>query len=309
MKVLSLVTNRYSPFYIKQVAELESRGIHIDHICPRKQNEIGDQQNFSRTYIDYLPLLETLAKSFHSYDLIHANNGKTAPFALTQIHKPIVLTLWGSDLMGSYSFISRHSAKYCDEVIVRSEEMNEMLDRETHVIPAGVDLDIFKPMDQEKALNEVGWNPQEKHILFPASPERSVKNYPLARSVVESVNQQLEMTVELQTVTGVPHNQIPLYMNAADSLLLTSKREGSPNTVKEAMACNTPVVSTDVGDVRERLDGVDQSAVCESESELVDALVSILQLDKRSNGRKHVRDVSLERMGEQIIEVYEQALR
>ena len=93
-------------------------------------------------------------------------------------------------------------------------------------------------------------------------------------------------------------------MNAADALLLTSKLEGSPNTVKEAMACNLPVVSTDVGDVRTRLENVTPSAVCTSEAELVDRLVEVLETGERSNGRTHVETVSWDRMADEIIQVY-----
>lgn len=309
MKVLSLVTNFHSPFYQNQSSILEQQGIELTQVYPRKQSKEHEERiKMSRTYWDYLPLFyNSFSKILSDYDLIHANNGKTAPFALMQPHRPVVLTLWGSDLMGSYSSISKHSAKYCDEVIVRSEEMNSMLDRDAHVIPAGVNLSVFKPIEQNKAQQKVGWDSHKKQVLFPASPDRSVKNYPLAKSVVESVDSQLDLTVELQVVSGVSHSQIPLYMNAADVLLLTSKREGSPNTVKEAMACNTPVVSTDVGDVRERLDGVEQSAVCNTESKLVDALLSVLQSEAPSNGREHIQDISLEKMGERIVEVYEKA--
>lgn len=310
MKVLSLVTNRYAPFYQGQISSLESKGIEFDHIYPRKQSEDHDEQmKITRSYIDYLPLVyKTVSKSLAKYDLIHANNGKTAPFALMQPHRPVVLTLWGSDLMGSYSSITKRSARFCDEIIVRSDEMKDELEMDAHVIPAGVDLDVFRPLDQSEALEEIGWDPEKKHVLFPASPDRPVKNYPLAKSVVDSVDNQLGVPVKLQVVTGVPHSRIPWYMNAADALILTSEREGSPNTVKEAMACNTPVVSTDVGDVRKRLQGVSQSEICQSESEFVIALSHIIGEGSRSNGRKMISEISIERLSERIFNVYELAL-
>lgn len=302
MKVLNLVTTS-RPFFEGQIQSIESKGIKTENISVP-----GTAGRRARS--DYIKLyLKQWRKNPIKYDLVHANYGLTGPFALAQPTRPVVMTLWGSDLMGNYSSLSKRCAKFCDEVIVRSEEMAEELESNAHVIPAGVDLELFKPMEQRKALSKVGWTANREHILFPYNPERSVKNYPLAESVVKKANEQLQREVELQVVTDVSHDQIPLYLNAADSLLLTSKREGSPNTIKEAMACNTPVVSTDVGDVRDRLNGVEQSTVCETESELVDALVSILQSEKSSNGREHVKDISLERMGEQIIEVYEQALR
>jgi glycosyltransferase involved in cell wall biosynthesis len=99
---------------------------------------------------------------------------------------------------------------------------------------------------------------------------------------------------------------MPTYMNAADALLLTSNREGSPNAVKEALACNLPVVSTDVGDVRERLSGVSPSAVCTTDDGLTDALVDVLAQGARSNGRDIVREVSVSRTRDRLHAVYQQ---
>jgi glycosyltransferase involved in cell wall biosynthesis len=112
----------------------------------------------------------------------------------------------------------------------------------------------------------------------------------------------------LRTISGVPHEEVPYYINAANALILTSRHEGSPNTVKEAMACNVPVVSTDVGDVRERLEGVTPSAVCTDEDELVEGLLMLLKADSRSNGREAVREVSWDRIGDRIIDIYHKVL-
>ncbi|WP_255192412.1 glycosyltransferase family 4 protein [Natronobeatus ordinarius] len=310
MNVLSLVTNRYAPFYVNQTVELESRGINIDHVNPRKQTEDHEeQQQISRSYVDYLPLFSRpIRKAFKEYDLVHANNGKTAPFALAQPHRPIVLTLWGSDLAGKYGSVTKRCAQFCDEVIVRNEEMCRELGRDAHVIPAGIDMEQFKPHPQLDAPRSVGWDPSKKHVLFPYPPSRPVKNYPLAERVVERVDEELPEKVCLQTVYGVDHDDVSTYMNAADALLLTSHREGSPNSVKEAMACNLPVVATDVGDVQERLCEVEPSFVCTTEDELVAALCEVLERNERSNGREHIRDLSIDQMGEQILDVYKHAL-
>ncbi len=247
-------------------------------------------------------------KSFSDYDLVHANFGLTAPFAIAQPNRPIVLTLWGSDLSGEYGLFVKHCTKYCQEVIVRSEEMRDELSGDVHIIPSGIDMEQFRPCPQTNAQQSVGWDSSTKHVLFPYHPSRSVKNYPLAERVVKAVNKRHSERVHLQTVYDVNHDEVPTYMNAADALLLTSNREGSPNTVKEAMACNTPVVSTDVGDVGERLSGVKQSAVCQNGSELIESLLEILETGEPSDGRANVQDMSLERMGKRIIKLYEQAI-
>lgn len=311
MKILSLVTNRHAPFYEVQTTELESKGVEIDHVYPRKQSKSHEiQQNISRSYIDYFPLIyRVLPKALSEYDIVHANNGKTAPFALIQPHRPIVLTLWGSDLMGRYRTLCKKSAAYCDEVIVMSEEMESELGQNAHVIPHGIDLDQFAPMSQAEARSAVNWDGDVKHILFPYDPAREVKNYPLAKQIVKQAQNKLPMSLQLQVVSDVRHDQVPLYMNAADVLLITSRREGFPNSVKEAMACNLPIVSTDVGGIRDRLEDVDNSYVSNSEGELVARLCEVLSNDRRSNGRRYVADLSQEQMGKQIINVYKKALK
>jgi teichuronic acid biosynthesis glycosyltransferase TuaC len=310
MDVLSLVPNRYASFYLKQEEALKARGIDITHCFPAQQSpDPGEQQTIDRTWMDYIQLYpEVLNKSFHDYDVIHSNYGLMAPFALAQPDRPIVLSLWGSDLSGNVGKLSKFCSKYYDEVIVMSEEMKSELGQDAHVVPHGIDMNQFKPIPQSEAQNAVGWDSDIAHVLFPYDPRRDVKNYPLAERVVDVVNSELPKKIALQTVYEVDHKDVPFYMNAADALLLTSQREGFPNSVKEALACNTPVVSTDVGGVREQLEPVANSYVCDSESELVERLIEVVLDSGRSDGREFVKNLSLEKMADDIIDVYEQAL-
>ena len=311
LDVLSVVTNRYATFYQKQSEILEKLGMNITHVCPPKQStDHGEQQEISRNGLDYLKLYrDVLKRSIGQYDIVHANFGLTAPHAIAQPHRPVVLSLWGSDITGSVGYLSMKCSRFCDEVIVMSSEMDERLGGGAHVVPHGIDLDHFRPMPQESARDDVGWSHNKKHVFFPYDPSRDVKNYPLAERVTEAVDRKLPSDVKLHVIFGVDHSSIPVYMNAADALLLTSFREGSPNTVKEALACELPVVATDVGDVRKQLAGVDPSRVCTSEPELARALAKVLERRERSDGREHVQHLSIERMGERIIDIYRRALK
>lgn len=95
--------------------------------------------------------------------------------ALAQLRKPVVLSLWGSDLYGPVGPVSRACAPLCDELVVMSEEMQSTLGRPCEVIPDGVDLEKFQPKPQAEARRAVGWDEDDYQILFPYLPERDVK--------------------------------------------------------------------------------------------------------------------------------------
>lgn len=304
IRVLSL-TNARTSFYRQQVRAVER--YDVDYTTIEVPGREGRDDH--RSPLDYLrfwrPFRDALSDR---YDLVHANFGLTAPYALTQRSLPVVLTLWGNDLYGPVSPVSKFSARFCDEVIVMADVMAEGLGQDCHVIPHGVDLERFQPKSRDAARRTVGWDDEAAHVMFPYRVERDEKDFPRARRVVDRVDRRIDRPVELNVVTGVPHDRFYTYLNAADCLLLTSKMEGSPNVVKESLACNLPVVATDVGDVRERLDGVDPSGVGRTDAELVDELETVLERGERSNGREVVRELSIENTGRRIVDVYEQAL-
>ena len=305
MKVLNLVTNEDSRFFEQQVKALETVGVESTTISVPGSRNYDDGETDGRSPFDYLRLFApALRHSFGDYDLIHANYGLTAPPAVLQPNLPVVISLWGTDLMGEYGWLSKACAAHADAVVVMSDEMAAELDRPCDVIPHGIDLDRFTPQPTADARRDLEWEEDAHHVLFPYPPERGVKNYGRAARIVEIVSQRFDDPVRLQTVTGVPHKRMPTYMNAADALLLTSNREGSPNAVKEALACNLPVVSTDVGDVRERLEHVEPSAVRTTEDGLADALEDVLRRGERSNGRVAAREISVEHTRDRLHSVY-----
>jgi len=312
LRVLNLVTNGEARFYQQQLSFLESKGVECTTLeVPRDHG--ATQQEWAdggRSVGDYLRFYPTVLRhALGDYDVVHANYGLTAPLALAQPNLPVVLSLWGSDLFGSYGWLSKRCARHCDAVIVMSEEMATELGGDPLVLPHGIDTERFAPEPQAQAQAHVGWDPETKHVLFPYAPSRTVKNYPLAERVVERVADRFDGPVQLEAVHGVPHEEVVRYMNAADALLLTSRREGSPNSVKEALACGLPVVATDVGDVRERLRGVNPSTVAETETDLVDGLLDALRAGKPSNGREIVGELSMDRMADRLVEVYRRVSR
>ncbi|WP_276302434.1 glycosyltransferase family 4 protein [Halorussus lipolyticus] len=308
MNVLNLVSNADARFYKQQVETLAERGIDCTTATP-PGDHLTDEEVTERSAGDYLRFVpEVISESLEGYDLVHANYGLTAPAALAQVRLPVVLSLWGTDLMGEYGWLAKQCARYCDAVIVMSDEMARELGGSCYVIPHGIDMDRFAPRPKAEARAELGWDPDARHVLFPYPPNQEVKNHPRAERVVELARERVDDDVNLQVVYDVAHAEVPRYMNASDVLLLTSEREGSPNTVKEALSCNLPVISTDVGDVASRLDGVSASVASDDDDELAEALADVLADPRRSDGREAVRDISLQRMGERIEGVYETVL-
>lgn len=331
MRVLQ-ISSAGMKFFKEQIRILEQQGIDCDVVdyepgslsenkhadgdglTGKVLNEIYGHNPLYYAYraADFYPrILKTAVRN--EYDLVHLNSGMVAPLGFLQPERPIVLTLWGDDLLGDrlYGYqpaITRFCARHSSSVIVRSEEMQEALPCDAHVIPSGVDMSKFAPMDRDEARDRLGWSHEDHHVLFPYPPAQTKKRYPVAKRIVERADEAVDGNVVLQVVTDVPHERMSLYYNAADALLVTSLREGSPNTVKEAMACNLPVVTTDVGDARGRLEAVSNSHVCSDDSALKDALVSVLETGGRSDGRAYVEELSLERMGERLIEIYETVL-
>lgn len=305
MDLLALTTYDDAPFLNQQLRTLERRGVSVDrlvvpgHVSASDSRSVGD-------YLRFFPAV--IREARRGYDLIHAHYGLTAPMALAQRQVPVVLTLWGSDVTGPVGRLTQLCAPRCDEVIVMTDEMAAQLGTPCTVIPFGIDLDLFYPRDREQARKQVGWSDDAYHVLFPYSPDRTVKNYPRARRVVNAAAHHLDRPVTLEVVSDADHEEIPTYMSAADALLLTSDSEGSPTAVKEALACALPVVSRDVGDVRQRLAGVEPSVVAPSEDGLVRGLIDVLERGERSNGRSAARAVSEPVMIDQLLDVYERAL-
>ncbi|KAB1185117.1 MULTISPECIES: glycosyltransferase family 4 protein [Haloferax] len=301
---LQLVTTR-RPFFEQQVAALEQHDVHCDVVTvPKPPSGVRSLRDYMRFYGRVLR--EALDGP---YDIVHANYGLTAPAAIAQPTRPIVLSLWGSDVWGKYGYVSDWCSREFDAVIVMSEQMADELETESVVIPHGVDMDLFEPLPQDEAQAELGWDDQQQHILFPYSTTREVKDFPRATRIVEAAQERLGRPLTLQTVSGEPHERIPVYMSAADAMILTSRWEGSPNAVKEALACNLPVVSTDVGDVREYLHERSGSFVGRSDEELVTALCEVLERRERPNSRDAMAQYSLDQMAKDIVSVYRQVLK
>jgi teichuronic acid biosynthesis glycosyltransferase TuaC len=236
-------------------------------------------------------------------------------------HRPIVVYFRGSDLLGSPAepparrftiylgvLASRRAARLAAAVVVDSENLRAALPEAARskawIVPSGIDLDQFRPLDRARCREELGWSLDSKQVLFTASPRRPEKRFTLAEAAVERLRRGGH-EVDLRVLDGVAHADVATWMNASDAVLLTSTHEGSPNAIKEALACNVPVVSVDVGDVSERLAAVPGCYLAmPTPADLAQKLELVLVSGERVRGRESLSELSLPRMAARLVEIY-----
>lgn len=300
MNVLNLVTTP-RPFFMQQCKAVRGESVDVTTI----EVPSPDSQKESRTVSNYVRFYGGLwREDLSEFDIIHANYGLTAPIALAQPSRPVILTLWGSDLMKAIPRLSNFCAKHFDEVILPSKTMAPFLSTNCTVIPFGIDTSLFNPQPQKQARERIGWKEDSNIVLFPYDTDRDVKRYDVAVKVVE----ELEIDAELRVISGEPHEMMSIYMNASDAVLVTSERESGPMVVKEAALCNVPIVSTNVGFASDVLSDVKHAFVCNSEKKLKERLEAVLKSDQRSDGYKFADQWGLDKMGNRLIKVYESVL-
>ena len=270
-------------------------------------------------------------------DVVHVMYGGIMADEVTRgvKNKPLVVSFCGEDLLGEplagyrevgrpvigylrkmvseYGVWASHrAARRAHRIIVKSKNLQDALPQDVdrskvQIIPNGIDLERFKPVAQGEARRTLGWSADRAVVLFVTVGGDPRKRLGLAQDAVAKI--KCERAVDFRIMSGVPHEQVPLWLNASDILLLTSFHEGGVNIVKEAMACNLPVVSVDVGDVRERLTPVRSCVITEPTPDaLGSALSDVLHRGGRSDGRNHLNALTLSAVAAQLKQVYNLAL-
>ena len=251
--------------------------------------------------------------------VLHAHYGTvTALFCAMVTTDPLVITFYGSDLNPSPTqrlrslighLFSQLAALSASHIICLTTELKGRLwwraNRVT-VIPGCVDLKSFRPRPRDEARMTLRWSLTDKIVLFNAGKAPRIKRLDLAEAAVQEAN-KLAGGIKMIVLDGdTDPNAIPLYLNAADCLLVTSDSEGSPYIVKEALSCDLPIVSVDVGDVAERVRGVTPSRIVPRDSHALGrALLEVLSLSCRSNGHLAMLDLSEHKVAERIRSIYE----
>ena len=305
-------------FIARQVRFLRAAGVHVDVFSFRG----------GRHPLRYLAALARLRRRLSRagvrYDLVHAQFGQSGLLALPK-RLPLVVTFRGDDLFGILGRdghptaagrllqrLSRLVARQADAAILVSAHLQRYLSDSvaTHIVPSGLDLDLFRCIPRDEAREHLGLPREGRRILFVGDPADPRKRYDLAREAVKRLNRN--RAAELVIGWRVPHDKMPFYMNACDALVFTSREEGSPNAVKEALACDLPVVSVAVADVPLRLQGIPGCEVCADDSPeaIAAALDRTLRRDARcgGRGREAARQLDERLLTARVIEIYESVL-
>ena len=257
------------------------------------------------------------------FQIVHVHWGQNSIFAFTT-KSPLITTYHGSDLQGDVDengfvtfkgvvtvFFSRLSTLISNYNIFVSKRLinsapKKVINNKNYIIPMGFDSNLFKPKDKQEAKQKLGLESKIKYILFAGNYSQPVKRFSLA----ERVMVELDDKFKLIKLNFAAHHQMSTYMNASDVLLMTSYQEGSPVIIKEALACNLSVVSTDVGDVKEMIKKVPGSFISKNNKPVMIAKMirkSVAINSKVSNYNKMLK-LSSNAMNSKVLSIYKRIL-
>ena len=258
-------------------------------------------------------------------DIVHVMYGGIMADIITRVvnDRPTVVTFHGSDLLGEHLsgvarkllsaygvFSSWRAARRASRIVTVATVLRDALPNDIdrskiQVIPCGIDLERFKPLNRQECRQQLGWHSDSFHVLFPTNSGDPVKRFDLAQGAVLALNSS-GIRAEIHQLRGIENSLVPVWLNASDVLLLSSLHEGSPTVVKEALACNVPVVSVDVGDVRERIREVDGCYIAAPDpSDLAAKLTLVCSGRRRVAGRVRMQELSLERIALKLKNIYQ----
>jgi glycosyltransferase involved in cell wall biosynthesis len=305
----------YGCFVYAQMESLRPLGVEYD---VQFINGRHSRWNYARAILELRRRLRSTR-----YDLIHAHFGLSGCVARCQLSVPVVVTFHGDDVMGQptrtgritpmgrfYQLSSFILARLVSASIVQSRQMKAKLKLPSaRIIPCGIDLELFRPMDRTEARRALGLDPGKRYVVFPYSPAVERKRYDLIEAAVDRARKTVP-NLDILHVHGVAQNGVPVYMNAADVLVLASLIEGSPNSVKEAMAVNLPVIAVDVGDTVELIGSTEGNSIVPRTLEAIAAkLVEVAKRGARTCSRGQIERLSMQCIAERIVGVYSGVVR
>lgn len=278
---------KVSPIIKNQADSLLELGVNIEFFTISQKGLKG--------YYKAIWQIRKLVKQ-KSFDIYHAHYGLSAIAATFAGLKPLFSSLMGSDIKegGLQLFLLKwFSRKRWSVTITKSNELHKTIGhQDVKIIPNGVNMKKFAPMDSNVAKQKIGLKKDMRYVLFGSDPDRSEKNFKLAKeafSLLKSKN------IELIVLKNIENEEVPIYLNASEVVILTSLWEGSPNVIKEAMACCRPIVSTNVGDVSWLLEGVKGSFIAIANPvDFAEKIDCAIDFDDKTDGRSKLKGIGLD---------------
>ncbi len=268
--------------------------------------------------LGYLSAFFKIKKAVHhnQIELIHAHYGLTAFITRIATSKPVVCSIMGSEIFSGFflrKLVKIFAGHFWNATIVKSSKMQHYLKLENiNVIPNGVSLEAFYNISKTTSKKRLSLSYKETVLFVSVDPNSKVKNLSLAHEAIKLLN---DFNIELQVISRIPISELVYFFNAADALILTSLSEGSPNVIKEAMACNCPIVSTDVGDVAEIIEGVEGCFLAsfdpEDFAQKIKLALEFSRTKGRTKGRERIIQLGLdsETIANKLVEVYKRVLK
>ena len=291
---------KYAPFITEQVEAIGKQGVKCAFFGVDGKGIVG--------YLRQIPKLRKAIRDFRP-DIIHAHYGLCGLLANYQRRIPVVTTYHGSDINSPKVLrLSKRSIRRSWFNIFVSQKNVDIARpwKDFALIPCGIDLADYPLVEKADARRQMGLDPIKKYVLFAGAFDNPVKNAALAKSVMEEVPE-----AELLELKGYTRPQVATLMQAVDAFLMTSFTEGSPQVIKEAMACGCPIVSVDVGDVRERVEGIEGCFISSREAAaLAHCIKEAMAYEGRTSGRASVERNGLtnDAIAARIIDVYKQLI-
>lgn len=303
MKILVVASEnkgKAAPFVVEQMLALRQRGCEVSFFGLKGKGLIG--------YLKNLPAFKQMINGFHP-DAVHAHYGLSGLFANLQRQVPVVATYHGSDINEKkvlpFSKAAMQLSAWNVFVSQKTVEIAQPKGKYT-LLPCGIDMTELQLTDKIEARRKMGLNAVKRYVLFTGAFDNQVKNVALAKETMAVLKDD---NVDLVELKGYSREEVTLLMCAADVLLMTSFSEGSPQVIKEAMACGCPIVSVDVGDVKERTEGVEGCYVSETRNsqDLAELLKRALVFQGKTRGREKLIADGLdnESVARQLVQVYE----
>ena len=302
MRILIIASGnspQLSPFVKEQAESLIEKGLSIDFLLIKGKGLFGYLSNY------YL-LIKKI--KYKKYDLIHAHYGLSGLFATLQLSIPVVITFHGSDVNMKKNYIfSRIASRLSTTNIFVHQDLSEKLKiyrAPLNIIPCGFNKNLFFPIPKDKARKILKWKKNTHYIVFSSAFDNKIKNVQLAWSATSDIH-----NCKLVELKGYGKKEINLILNASDLLLVTSLSETGPIIVKEALACNCPIISTNVGDVQKLLRNVQNCYISGYNPEDIKKMINLVfKNNKRTNGEQAIKNFNLENIAHKIIDVYKTTL-